>query len=46
MKQLKIENNEYREKNEKLTLSLKTITEKCEINQNNNILENSFNIEA
>ena len=44
--QLKIENNEYREKNEKLTLSLKTITEKCEINQNNNILENSFNIEA
>ena len=43
---LKIENNEYREKNEKLTLSLKTITEKCEINQNNNILENSFNIEA
>jgi phage anti-repressor protein len=46
---LKIENNEYREKNEKLTLSLKTITEKCEINQNininNNILENSFNIE-
>ena len=44
--ELKIENNEYREKNEKLTLSLKTITEKCEINQNNNILENSFNIEA
>jgi predicted nuclease with TOPRIM domain len=43
--QLKIENNEYREKNEKLTLSLKTITEKCEINQNNNILENSFNID-
>ena len=44
--QLKIENNEYKEKNEKLTLSLKTITEKCEINQNNNILENNFNIEA
>jgi len=44
--QLKIENNEYREKNEKLTLSLKTITEKCEINQNNNILENSFNIDS
>ena len=47
--QLKIENNEYRMKNEKLTLSLKNITEKCEINQNininNNILENSFNIE-
>ncbi len=44
--QLKIENNEYREKNEKLELSLKTITEKCEINQNNNILENSFNIDS
>ena len=47
--QLKIENNEYREKNEKLALSLKNITEKCEINQtiniNNNILENSFNID-
>ena len=43
--ELKIKNNEYREKNEKLTLSLKTITEKCEINQNNNILENSFNID-
>ena len=42
---LKIENNEYKEKNEKLELSLKTITEKCEINQNNNILENSFNID-
>ena len=51
--QLKIENNQYREKNEKLTLSLKTITENQElnkninqnINQNNNILENSFNID-
>lgn len=47
--QLKIENNEYREKNEKLTLSLKTITESYEINKNininNNILENSFNID-
>jgi|SaaInlV_125m_DNA_1040241.scaffolds.fasta_scaffold09960_1 hypothetical protein len=44
--QLKIENNEYREKNEKLTLSFKTITEKCEINQNNNILENIINIDS
>jgi len=44
--QLKIENNEYREKNEKLELSLKTITEKYEINQNNNILENGFNIDS
>ena len=46
--QLKIENNEYREKNEKLTLSLKTITENYEINKkinNNNIIENSFNID-
>jgi len=44
--QLKIENNEYREKNEKFELSLKTITEKCEINQNNNILENIINIDS
>ena len=47
--ELKIENNEYREKNEKLTHSLKTITENHEINKNininNNILENSFNID-
>lgn len=47
--ELKIKNNEYREKNEKLTLSLKTITENYEINKNinnnNNILENTFNID-
>jgi len=43
--QLKITNNEYREKNEKLQLSLKSIKENYEINENNNILENSFNIE-
>ncbi len=47
--ELKIENNEYREKNENLTLSLKTITENNELNKNisinNNILENSFNID-
>ena len=47
--QLKISNNEYSEKNEQLTLSLKTFKENYEINkninQNNNILENSFNID-
>ena len=47
--QLKIENNEYREKNEQLTISLKTLKTNHEINknikENNNILENSFNIE-
>ena len=39
------DNNEYREKNEKLSHSLKTITENYEINQSNNISENSFNID-
>jgi hypothetical protein len=47
--ELKIKINEYREKNEKLTHSLKTITENHEINKNininNNILENNFNID-
>ena len=47
--QLKIANNEYREKNEKLEFSLKTIKENYEINKNininNNILENSFNVD-
>ena len=47
--ELKIANNEYREKNEKLEYSLKTLKTNYEINknikENNNILENSFNIE-
>ena len=47
--ELKIANNEYREKNEKLEFSLKTIKENYEINKNininNNILENSFNVD-
>ena len=47
--ELKIANNEYKEKNEKLEFSLKTIKENYEINKNininNNILENSFNVD-
>jgi hypothetical protein len=47
--QLKISNNEYKEKNEQLTHSLKTIKTNYEINKNinnnNNILENSFNFD-
>ena len=39
---LKLENNEYREKNEKLEHSLKTITENYEITQSNNISDNSY----